>query len=339
MLPSGDYVVTDGDAHTLYGPDDFPIRSWKGADEAHGTVYQRVGDQGHYIGTTGTEHVEYDAQKQEVASWTGDDPHAAGAHYTTYGSYAYDGQGHVTGYVATTDGTQTTYSDVTYDAAGQTTGYLTSTGNEHVRYGAGGQPIESWIGTDPHAEGSKYTTFSDYTYDRDGNLTGYTAATGTHHLQYGAGGVLVSSWEGDDPHAQGSGYTAYSVNPDGGYTAHYDDGSSSDFDQHGHRTTTNVPGQDPISWDIDLTALATATYTIAGLAAELDTQFTAIGSTFTDMEGDWDSPSGDSFKALNANFSSAAGDMRTLLTDAVARMQKSYLNYLDAENQNYQLMQ
>src|SRR5258706_60086 len=43
--PGGQYVVTEGDRHTLYGPDGTPVKTWTGQDEAGASTYH-VNDDG-----------------------------------------------------------------------------------------------------------------------------------------------------------------------------------------------------------------------------------------------------------------------------------------------------
>jgi len=42
--PTGQYVVTEGDRHTLYGPDDRAIHTWTGDDESKASTFDYRGD-------------------------------------------------------------------------------------------------------------------------------------------------------------------------------------------------------------------------------------------------------------------------------------------------------
>ncbi|MGW1062307.1 hypothetical protein [Micromonospora rubida] len=201
----GQYVGTTGDSHVLYGEDNKPIKVWQGDDEASGSTYSWLPDNGFSLtdpdGTV-TEYTEDGDRVRQIAP----------------------------------DGVVTTYE---YREGGQ---YVGTTGDMHVLYGKDGLPVKVWQG-DGEASASVYSWSPDKSFSltaADGTVTEYTkdgdrvrltspdgvvttyeyreggqyvGTTGDLHVLYGKDDKPIKVWEGDGEASA----AYYKYLPNGGY--------------------------------------------------------------------------------------------------------------------------
>jgi uncharacterized protein YukE len=96
----------------------------------------------------------------------------------------------------------------------------------------------------------------------------------------------------------------------------------------GHRYMTSG------SWAIDLKALSDAILAVQRERDNISTSLDAISKDMTGLSDHWQGPAYDSFVPVQTWYTSVTKDLMGILDDMIARMQKSYANYSQAENTN-----
>jgi len=87
----------------------------------------------------------------------------------------------------------------------------------------------------------------------------------------------------------------------------------------------------PKAWGIDVPAFKAAIDLVGTKASSISDQIDTITRQYTVIEPLWSSPSGETFKDVAANASTAMKNLQDLLNDIIDRMKKSYINYVAAE--------
>ena len=88
-------------------------------------------------------------------------------------------------------------------------------------------------------------------------------------------------------------------------------------------------------FQVDLSAMKAAIDQLKTLSGKVEDDLNDISAKFNAVKGSWQSPSADSFDAVQAWFMQVSAALHALLEDATTRLNTAYGNYLTAEEAAY----
>jgi WXG100 family type VII secretion target len=233
-----------------------------------------------------------------------------------------------------TNGVTTDGSRLTYDSSGQPAS-ATKPDGATISY-ANGQPVSE---VDP--DGTKITF-------ENGQPASATKPDGTTATYYPNGNPQSVTKDGVTTNYDNSGYVSSVTGPDGTQNYSYGqggtitvsdpNGTSTTYDQNGHRLKTTTTGSDgnplTIDWSVDLPAMLAAANSVKSYHGNLVDQHSSLKNTFNRVAADWQAPSGESFQSLMDGFDKVVQSLLELVGDSARRLHASYDNYMATENIN-----